>query len=551
MVPPSSAHERWLNPFWFPSETIARFRLVLLAATCLTLFTVRRGLEAMGNSPWAWVWLVIVLCLTIWRLTGQSIRLLRHRLSLLPAEVLSPALAQAVARLTQDHWFSLDFPPQVWVTPRDISPFSFGLGHRKHIVLPQFLLDYYKPDERDISAELKAILGHEVAHIKNGDLRLKGLADIVFYAARDSLILWLLPTALWSALGSRGEPVASAGMALYLALALLGSFYLYRTALRWRELYADTRVTLSQRTGKSLQAGLATVNEILRHLLGTDKALARLSLPGLGVTAGGSWLRTVGRWTRTIPYLAWSKAPFRAYPTEEERTAALADPNRLFRTLDIPLVLLCGFLPTFVVGLAAGLLPRVAVETSLQVSLGYILPRWAKLVAEGQAEAYALLASVHPALVETVATPLVMALESTVAIALALYLLAAVLGVHLVYCRQGVTASLKISGVFVGGMLLAQFAQPTMLGLLLTGAGSARAAVGSGLAQSLVGILSLGLAVSLYLYLSGRLLQRYPTPAVFLTRLRRVTGLFIAVFVLESLVALPLTTTLDMLPTIA
>ena len=130
---------------------------------------------------------------------------------------------------------------------------------------------------------------------------MKGLADIVFYAARDSLILWLLPTALWSALGSRGEPVASAGMAFYLALALLGSFYLYRTALRWRELYADTRVTLRQRTGKSLQAGLATVNEILRHLLGTDKALARLSLPGLGVTAGGSWLRAVGRWTRTIP----------------------------------------------------------------------------------------------------------------------------------------------------------------------------------------------------------------------------------------------------------
>jgi hypothetical protein len=130
----TSRIQRCLDPFWFPSETKVRFGLVLLTAGCLSLFAARRGVKALGHRPLAWAWLALVLFLpTVWRLVAQSMHFLRCRLTLVPVEATSLALAEAVARLTHDPWLDLPSPPCIWFTPCDTPPVSLGLGRGKFV----------------------------------------------------------------------------------------------------------------------------------------------------------------------------------------------------------------------------------------------------------------------------------------------------------------------------------------------------------------------------------------------------------------------------------
>jgi Zn-dependent protease with chaperone function len=543
--------ERWLNPFWFPSETKVRFGLVLLAAGCLSLFAARRGLEILDYHFLAWIWLALVLFLpTIWRLASRSLHRLRRQLTLTPIEPVSPVLAKAVTALANDPWLDLNSPPQVWLTPYDISPISFGLGGHKHIFLPQFLLDHYRPSERGVSAELEAILRHELAHIKNGDLSLKELADVAFRAASETLVLWLLPLTFWSALWGGTGSVISAWEVLYLVLALLGSFYLYRTALRWRELYADVRVTLGMGTGKPLVQGLTTVDQVLAAVRHLEGALPDWVPSGIGLIATDVWWRIPDRWWPFAYRPVRLQALFRSHPTTAEREVALSNPDQLFQAADRGLVFLSGFLPVLVVGLFFGFLPKEALNEVLLTNLNYLWPELSRLVAEGQAEIDFLRGGISPLLATGISSTILMdSLQAAIRLPLALWVLTQVLVGPVV--RNRGRSALEVSIWFVVGVLTAQTISLETLRLLLRPEESGYTAILLGYLQALIGTLTLAVMVFFYVFALRGLLRRYPSPPQFRRWLKWTSALFIGIVAWESLGAVPLGTTVEILPFIA
>ena len=221
---------------------------------------------------------------TAWRLT----------LKLYRARLIDPFEAPTLWRATQILADRAELPstPVLYYIPSAVIN-AFAIGNRKHsaIALTDGLLSQLN------QRELIGVLGHEIAHISNGDLKVMGLADFIsrlthlFSGAGQLMFLVALPIMFVEGYGIQFNPLALIILIFSPHLAILAQLGLSRV----REYDADLKSALL--TGDPM--GLAS-------------ALARIE------RASGSWLAILlPGWGNPEP--SW----LRSHPSTEERIKRL------------------------------------------------------------------------------------------------------------------------------------------------------------------------------------------------------------------------------------
>lgn len=208
-----------------------------------------------------------------WRLT---LRLYRAR-PIYPDQ--APLLWQMVSGLAQRA--GLPAPPVLYYLPSAVIN-AFAVGNRKHsaIALTDGLLS------RLTQRELAGVLGHEISHIANGDLKVMGLADYIsrltnlFSGVGQILILLSLPLLLTEGYSVNINPLAILLLVFSPHLALLTQLGLSRV----REFDADLKSASLTGDPMGLASALAKIERAQRSWLS-------VLLPGWG-NPEPSWLRS-------------------------------------------------------------------------------------------------------------------------------------------------------------------------------------------------------------------------------------------------------------------
>lgn len=246
---------------------------VAAALTCLTPLQRRNAAWMVGGlTALAIVTAGIYLAFPRWIVR-------RRALAPLPAAAMPELAAELQARCDEA---GLRQAPTVWLDLRDGAPsgLAFGRRRRPHLMLTAGLVAAWSTD----LPAFRAVVRHELGHLRNADVQKTYLAMAVWYAfvlvaLAPYAVVQLGDPARW-VLQTQGR-VLALGALVYLALC---------AALRTRELYADVRAARWD---------------------GRDGALGR-------VLAG---LRAAGRWPPAL---------LRRHPTPAARRSTVADPRPLF-----------------------------------------------------------------------------------------------------------------------------------------------------------------------------------------------------------------------------
>jgi Zn-dependent protease with chaperone function len=278
-----------LNPFAFPSDTVFRFGLLIAAVLGANLYVwqwigqttrspqehVSGTLECLALSPdvassleqftaandafractaelyrYQFWWMLggtaalllaaaaIMLALPLW-ITR------RRRLRPLAAED-APAVLATVAELAREQ--ELDPPRLLW-NPLDPAPGGLAFGHpgRYSVAVSGGLVVQQATDP----AAFRAVVRHELAHIKNRDVGITYFTLAVWYAF---LLVAVVP--FWVSLVDAGTD--SIWTVSWRLLVLAALVYLTRNAvLRSREIYADVRASVPDGREGALRRVLA------------------------------------------------------------------------------------------------------------------------------------------------------------------------------------------------------------------------------------------------------------------------------------------------------
>ncbi|MGR9115364.1 MAG: zinc metalloprotease HtpX [Gammaproteobacteria bacterium] len=262
----------WRRHLW-----LNRFQTVLMITVLLGISLLAGSLLLGADGFWLALAVSLIALfiepLATWRLT---LGLYRAR-PIAPIE--APQLWQVLLVLAERA--ELPAAPNLYYIPSPVIN-AFAVGRAKHsaIALTDGLLS------RLSLRELAGILGHEVAHIAHGDLRVMGMADFIsrlthlFSFAGQMFLLFSLP---WLLLGGYSIEINWWALLLLLfapQLALLAQLGLSRI----REYDADLKAAAL--TGDPM--GLASA---LAHIERASRSWLSVLLPGWGNPAP-SWLRT-------------------------------------------------------------------------------------------------------------------------------------------------------------------------------------------------------------------------------------------------------------------
>jgi Zn-dependent protease with chaperone function len=289
-----------LNPFAFPSDTAFRFGLLVTAVLGANLYvwqwiasTTRSAEEHIsgarachslapsdltsldqftGASNSFTACVAHLYRYEVWWMLGGSAAMLiaaaaillalplwitrRRHLQRLTAED-SPAAIEAVAELAREQ--GLREPRLLW-NPLDPASGGVAFGHpgRYSVALTGGLLVKQTTDP----PAFRAIMRHELAHIRNRDVGITYFTLSIWYAF---LLVSVLPFAV-TLLGNTGVAIWSVSWRL---LALAALVYLTRNAvLRSREVYADVRASVPDGPGGALRRVLAELPRPAPGLVG-------------------------------------------------------------------------------------------------------------------------------------------------------------------------------------------------------------------------------------------------------------------------------------------
>lgn len=214
-------------------ETVKSFLLIsgllLLYTLVVLIFTGPGGLLLLGVVPFGLVLFLSTLPLTI-SIQGAN------KLSYADA----PEVFHALSRLT--HKAGLDEQPELYYFPVNAgNAMTLGSADRPKIILTQGLLNSLS------TQEIAAVLAHEISHIKNNDLVLFRVADIVRrltgVISQAGVFLLVLYLPFWLSDSTR-LPLS---MFVLFLLAPIVSIIVNYALFREREFYAD--LTAVEMTG--------------------------------------------------------------------------------------------------------------------------------------------------------------------------------------------------------------------------------------------------------------------------------------------------------------
>lgn len=341
-----------LNPFIFPSETTARFLVLIIAVAGASLFIydlfffVANGAQysdlitvclaeaeigdpnfnrcmaplqrAQAASSLRGLTILLVLgAVFYWLFPAWRIR--RHHLTRLREDD-APELVADLQALSREA--GLKKPPHFLVNPHApaVTGLAFGRLGKYYVALSAGLVTKYVTD----LPSFRAIVRHELAHLRNADVDKAYFAVAIGWAF---LLVTLLPL-----LFSVFLPSISAADLINLvwrALVLIVLVFLIRNAvLRTRELYADARAS-------TLEPESNALHRILQHL--PDPGHKR----------------------------PWSLRNY--HPRPEQRLRVLHDTDRLFRS-DFGLALVTGLMASIAMSSVHYILYLLASATGQTVS---------------------------------------------------------------------------------------------------------------------------------------------------------------------------------------
>jgi Zn-dependent protease with chaperone function len=370
---PVTAGSRRINPFAFPSDTDVRFFLLIVSllgtslyifnvlyfsligggmgalsvyaqcderATRLALALARRSGGAEPSSLLAWkaaaadqctgpfggttaAWmlggvalLLAVTWLIYWTLPAWMQR--RRQLAPLTSED-APEVAAHLLELSAEA--GLSHPPRFVWNPLDATTgaLAFGRAGAYYVALAGGLVTQFYTDP----AAFRAVLRHELAHLRNGDVDKTYLAVATW---RAFVVVALIPYLL----SLFGQPLDWAVSVTWRVLALALLVYVTRSAvLRARELFADARAAAGRQVAQDLARVLQT-----------------LPFPDEGRLTAGARIRQA----------------LSVHPDPRDRIRALDEPQRLLRM---------GFWEPFGAGIASAIaLPHVVTLLSLLTAGG-------------------------------------------------------------------------------------------------------------------------------------------------------------------------------------
>ena len=208
-----------------------------------------------------------------WRLTLQ----------LYGARPIYPAEAPVLWQIAQTLATRAELPvtPVLYYVPSRVIN-AFAVGNRKHsaIALTDGLLS------RLTQREITGVLGHEIGHIANGDLKVMGLADYVsrltnlFSGAGQLMVVLSLPLLLIEGYSVEISPFALIILVFSPHLAILAQLGLSRV----REFDADLKSSVITNDPMGLASALAKIEQ-------TQRSWLSILLPGWG-NPEPSWLRS-------------------------------------------------------------------------------------------------------------------------------------------------------------------------------------------------------------------------------------------------------------------
>lgn len=261
-------------------------RVVTVAVMAgLVVWLALVGWMVVGPEGMVWAALAAILILVV-----QPVRSVTLLKALYGARTLTPADAPGLYRLMRELATRAEMPrvpPLLYLPRRDIIALSTGWGDDAAIAVSDGLLRLLAP------RELAAVLAHETAHLRHGDLKILRLADTAGRLTRFLsliglfLVIFYLPAALFAEADVPAWPV------LLLVLAPVASDLLTFKLSRIREFDADT--------------GAAA-------LTGDPEGLI-LALERIDAMQTGGWERLRPGWG----WLAW----LRTHPSTAERVARL------------------------------------------------------------------------------------------------------------------------------------------------------------------------------------------------------------------------------------
>lgn len=260
---------------WYRNAWLNRLQSALLMAFMMALLALL-GLLVWGEEGLSLLLLLAVVLLLLSPVVSPwlVLRLYRAR-PLHPAEV--PALYDMLAEIARRA--ELPAVPTLCYVPSDlVNAFTVG-GKRDAVIgVTDGLL-------RNLQwREIAGVLAHEISHIKNGDLRVMGLADLMSRLTRflslfgQLLLLFNLPLLLADQVQVNWWAVALLILAPH--IILLAQLGLSRT----REFHADLNAALLTGDPEGLARALAKIEVGSRRLM--DILFPGMSLPE------PSWLRT-------------------------------------------------------------------------------------------------------------------------------------------------------------------------------------------------------------------------------------------------------------------
>jgi heat shock protein HtpX len=247
--------------------------------------------------------------MTAWRLT---LKLYRAR-PIYPAE--APTLWRTIQVLADRA--ELPSTPVLYYVPSTVIN-AFAIGNRKHsaIALTDGLLSQLS------QRELVGVLGHEIAHVANGDLKVMGLADYIsrltnlFSGAGQLMFLITLPVMFVEGYGIEFNPLALLILIFSPHLAILAQLGLSRV----REYDADLKSALLTGDPMGLAYALARIERVSGSWLA-------ILLPGWG-NPEPSWLRSHPATEERIKRL---EEYAQSYPYQQVLSEIELPPNYVFK----------------------------------------------------------------------------------------------------------------------------------------------------------------------------------------------------------------------------